>query len=157
MSLKQEERAIGNYTYRVTQLPSAKGLEVLAKLLEVLSGPLAALIPSLLGKGVENAKATLASLAPLALSRLVEELGPRIKYADLKWLCETFGGRTLLVTFDGKPPKSLTLEVQQHHFAGRYGSLFKYLGFCLEMNFRGFTGGEDEQVDDAPPPETETE
>jgi hypothetical protein len=71
-----------------------------------------------------------------ALAAAIGELGININTDDFQWICEIFGNNTDLE----QDPKLIRLNKanQDNHFAGRYGTMFRWLAACVEVNFRDF-------------------
>jgi hypothetical protein len=119
------KREIEGHTYHLHQLGAKQGRQMLVRLTKVLGpslGRLAELDQERLSEGVAGA---------------IYELSDHLTEADLDWVCETFGKRTDLELEGGKTIL-LDLEAQELHFAGRYGAMVRWLGACLEVNFRDF-------------------
>ncbi len=126
--LETKSKAIGDNTYKVTQLGAGKGRKVLVRLLKVC-GPAFALAAS--GDTTE------------ALGKLAADLDEET--AD--YLCETFAARTEVELSNGK---SVDLaSIMELHFAGNYGEMLEWLGFCVQLNYASFLGALGKKVPDA--------
>ncbi len=110
--LETKSKTIGDHDYRVTQLGATKGRKVLVRLLKAC-GPAFSLAAE--GRSTE------------ALGKLASDLDEE----TLDYLCETFAART---DMDEKP----LAPVMELHFAGNYGEMVEWLGFCVQLNFESF-------------------
>jgi hypothetical protein len=117
-------REIGGYSYSVSQLGAGEGRRILIKLTKMLGPSLGHLLAIADGKLDQS------------IAGALYELSSNVSDGDFTDLCRTFGERTE-VEIDGKPHK-LDLQMQELHFAGAYGDLLKWLGFCLELNYKDF-------------------
>jgi hypothetical protein len=133
VALEKLDKEIGGRRYYVTQLGAKKGRQALARLVKVL-GPVMAHV-------VSDAKpgAAMRSISGDALKGALLELSERISEADLTYFCETFGEYTEVELEGGKRPR-LTMEMQDLHFAGKYGEMLQWLAFAAEVNFADFFG-----------------
>jgi hypothetical protein len=77
---------------------------------------------------------------PGTLSRTLTELAARLQEADLEFVVSEFGTTTELDVGGTGEDKRVPLNVQRQelHFAGRYAAMFRWVGFCLEVNYRDF-------------------
>lgn len=132
--MKQQTRKIGSSEYRVTQLPFGKAREMFVKLFRIL-GPV--LGEALLSPGSATGAAALASMTGSTLGNILKQMPALITEEDLKDFCQVFGEKTQLIRDDGKTPW-LTAELQETHFAGGMLEMFKWLAFCVEVNFGDF-------------------
>lgn len=132
--LKSEDRTIGRATYRVTQLPSSKGREVLTKLIKLAGPSLSRLLQDFNGE-----KLSVLDLDTGAVGQALEQLAANLGERDLDYFCEVFGESSVLLQGASQP--KLTKEFQDFHFAGEYLEMFKWLLFSLEVNYRGFFPG----------------
>ena len=76
---------------------------------------------------------------PATVSKVLTELGSRLTEEDLEYFASVFGATTQVEREPGKL-LPLTLQDQEIHFAGRFGEMFRWLGFCLEVNYSDFFG-----------------
>lgn len=132
--LEIRSKAIGNHTYRVRQLGAGEGRKALIRLVKIL-GPVFA--PLLEGSGKVGAGWSFLETKASDVGRAFEVLAERLSDQDLDYFCATFGVCTELEWPDGRA-KPLTLQEQELHFAGDYLAMFKWLAFCLEVNYSGF-------------------
>jgi hypothetical protein len=123
MSRKTEEKEIGGVTYAVTLLGARKGLEVATKLAPFLG---------VLAKAQKGGK----EAATEALSEVLRS----VSAADVQGLCDVMAEWTM-VKGPGPRDQVILTNVFDDHFAGRYGDLLKWLGFCLSVNFPSFFSG----------------
>jgi hypothetical protein len=129
--LKRESKVIGDTEYQTTQLDAVTARRVFLRMAKLLA-PMAAELGD--GKkGVES-------------ERLFRGLATAIRSAteeDLDYFCDQFAKVTDVVIVDEKGNrKSPRLStVMALHFVGdRFGDLFDWLLFCLEVNFGSFFG-----------------
>jgi hypothetical protein len=122
---KTKSVTLGDFNYTLTLLPSAKAQEVLFRVGKPLSAVLTELANSQ-SEGFEKAAAA-------ALALFFSTVSPQ----DLAFLCQTFGGTTVVVYPDGRE-LPLNLELQNIHFSGHLLDQAKWLWACLEFNFSDF-------------------
>jgi len=87
-------------------------------------------------KNVEDLKVTV-------IGNIVEEISEAISEEALDYFCDVFGATTL-VSAKQHDSKNLVLcdtSHQELHFMGAYDRFLKWLWFCLQVNFSGFTKG----------------
>lgn len=124
MGREAHERVIDGDTWTVQQFPATEGLRLMARLAKLLGGPLSAAMGALQGSDLLDAKVD-GSL----LGKAVAELADRLDEDEVAGLAKRLlkdtrvGGKEVLPQFE-------TL------FQGRYLTLFKVLGFVLEVNFQ---------------------
>ena len=126
--IESEKKTIDGDTYTIHQLGAGEGRKMLVRLTKVL-GPSLGRLAEVQGEKDPNLSE--------AIATAIYELSSHLTEADLDWACEVFGKRTELELEGGKI-QVLDLELQELHFAGRFGSMLKWLGACLEVNFRDF-------------------
>jgi hypothetical protein len=114
---RQEEKDIGEYRYRVTQLDTLTGIDVAARLVTKFG--------SALRDG--NSDNTFQAVGAIAEKLTAEEI---------KYYVNLFASRTEVIFPDGREP--YLKDILAIHFAGRYGDLVEWLHFCFEVNFRDF-------------------
>ncbi len=145
--MKTQDKQIGSYTYRVTQLGARKGQAVLlalarSALLPAAAGALGGLdakaLASLRGPDgrVNLATANVVVFAP-ALARVARELAERLDAPTFEFITTSFADATEVIGATGDAVKLSALYDQ--HFAGRYEDLAAWLYFSAEVNF-GFFG-----------------
>ena len=122
--IKTETRDIDGNAYQVSQLTASEGRAMLVLLIKILG-------PSL-GRLIDSSETTIGS----SISGAIFELSTNLTDQELKKVCETFGKYTM-VSIEGKDQR-LDLNLQEIFFAGKYGTMFKWLGFSLEANYRDF-------------------
>ena len=116
---KTEEKRIGEFTYRVTQLDAITGRGAFTRLMKV-GGPAIAK----LDEGVGAA---------------FGELCTRLEVEDVHYFCDLFAKQTEVVQPDGKAPQ--LSDIFLFHFAGRYLEMMQWLTFAMKANFGSFFGG----------------
>lgn len=134
MALAQETRVIGDYTYRVTQLTTTAGQEVLVRLTKMAGPSGASFIEGLAGAATIDIEAALAS----GLAEAVREASLRLSAEDLKFVTTAMSKVTEVLIEDRAPQLSVLYE---QHFAGRYDEWVAWLAFALEVNFKSFFAG----------------
>lgn len=134
--LQTESKAIGDHTYLVTQLGAGEGRKMFVRLTRALAPVFGALLED---AGSTKGGFKLGDMSLESLSRTLHELAQRLTEDDLEYVCRTFGAKTMVQVGEGKEIQ-LTLDKQELHFAGRYGHMFQWLAFCLEVNYRDFLG-----------------
>lgn len=78
------------------------------------------------------------------VSKALTELASRLTVDDLEYVVREFGQTTQVAVDLGEKGTGLVplnTERQELHFAGRYGQMFRWIGFCLEVNYRDFFKG----------------
>jgi len=123
--IEKKTKSIGGKNYEVYELGAKKGRQVLTRLLRHLGPAVGAMGDT---KGDAEAK-TLAGLG-----KLVESLTE----ADVDYFCDTFAAVTS-VEMEGRMP--LLSDVFDLHFKADYLNMFKWLAFCLQVNFGSFLAG----------------
>lgn len=113
---KQEEKTIGEFTYKVTQLDAMTGIDVIAR------------ITTKFGSALKEDGDGGWQAAGAVLEKLTAE--------EIKYYVNLFAGRTFVVCPDGREP--VLKDVLATHFAGRYGDMIEWLRFCFETNFKSF-------------------
>lgn len=137
--LETREKTIGNHTYYVRQLGATKGRQALVRLVKTLGPVLGAALGGMSLEQMSKSKEPINVMDMDAdtIAPLLESLATHINESDLEWFCDTFGECTQVKTPEGGQVP-LNKEKQELHFAGRYGEMFRWLGFCLEVNFKDF-------------------
>lgn len=118
---------IDGFTYSIQQLGAKEGRIVLARILRIVGGAIAAGAAG--GEGESNVTA--------AVGKLVESLPD----AEVNFLCDTFAKGTQVSAEDTPDKVVLMKDVFDDHFAGRYGAMVKWLMAALETNFGSFLDG----------------
>ena len=135
--LESEKRAIGNTTFEVFQLGSLSARKTLVRLTKAFGPVLGKLLGEL---GLENGaspEAIKERLSVKVIGTLADSLAEHISEADLEYLCETFGKASFY--YEGDKRLQLTLERQELLFkGGNLLTMFKWLAFCLEVNYADF-------------------
>ena len=130
--LKQEARTIGNTTYRVRLLATSEGRPILVRLTKLLGPSFGTLLAGMKGTSLLDAGND-------AVAWAVKDLSERVTDDDLAVLCEVFGSASEVQIGDKVLP--LSKEFQELHFAGKYGEMMRWIGFCVELNYADFLDG----------------
>jgi hypothetical protein len=120
--IQSKEKGIDGATYVVTQFPARRALALQTRLLKLLGPSLA----TALG-GVHEGRIDAAVLS-ISLQQLGEKLD---ESATVDLVMQLLSGTR-------KDGKEITEGVFDLEFAGRMDTLYKVLGFVLEVNFGGF-------------------
>lgn len=139
--MQTKNRIIGNHKYEVRQLGTSEAEELLVRLVRVLGPVLGALLEDV-GGGIKSPKGikSLLDMDVTTVSKALHELGMRLTVEDLRHLRTVFGNASVCHQPDGKA-LPMKLEYQELHWCGRISDMFKWLGFCLEVNYSDFFGG----------------
>lgn len=131
MARQTEEREIGGVRYKVTQLGAKTGESFLYVRLPRLLGPGLGEFITGLGRAsdVESAIAN-------GLGDAIRDLAQRVNDQDYAAIRDEFAKLTV-VALDAEREMPLS-KIYDDHFAGRYQDVAAWLGFCLEVNYRGF-------------------
>lgn len=114
--IASEEKVIGEYTYTVTRLDAVTGIDVLAKLVNVVGPAFKDDEFAAFCKGLSG--------------------------ADLKYFVAKFAAGTTVSGGDIQADKTPSLsDIWPVHFAGEYGRMTEWLVFCLRLNFASFFAG----------------
>lgn len=128
--LKSESKEIGGKRYCVTQLAAEPGQRLFFHLVKLVGPSVSALLHE--WRGGEVSTGVVAS----ALSELVSQL----EYSKVREFIDTFMTATTVIGTD-KDGNEVRLSLEKQKalaFAGDYGSLVKWLAFCLEVNYGSF-------------------
>lgn len=121
-----DEKQIGGYKYRVTQLDALKGRRAFTRLMKVV-GPAIGELAS--GKADDIAPA-------------LEKLVTRLSEDDVDHFCDLFARVTSVSGGDLKEGLSPQLDsIFAAHFSGRYLEMAQWLIFCFQVNFASFFAG----------------
>jgi hypothetical protein len=124
MFFAQEDKQIGPYTYKVTQLDAIQGIEVLTRFINIVG-------PALASADEKDAGASVA--------KALAGLSTKLTADDVKYFVGKFSKLTSVSGGDLKVGHEPQLDaIFSAHFAGRYLDMFKWLAFCFEVNFRSF-------------------
>jgi hypothetical protein len=124
MALKQETVEIDGHKYNMTQLGALEGRRLVVRLSKALA--------PMLGSFAEHEKLTEGAVMA-ALSTGIESLDEQLT----EELCNAFTRRTLF------QHQEQWVELERYfdqHFAGRYGSLLRWMLAHLKLNFADFLG-----------------
>lgn len=117
---------IDGLKYKVTPLGAGRGARLLVKIAKAV-GPA-------LGKQLSAGKLTLDSDIGPGLTELCERLDPDM----LDELCKEFADTTTVETSPGKWPQ--LKDSFDLHFSANYLAMFKWLAFCLRVNYGPLAG-----------------
>jgi len=122
---------IGNrgFTYSVEQLGARQGGRVFARIANMLGGALGSALSGGESFSVDSVGKVFASLA----ESITEE--------NLDYLVDTFIPTTKVAGGQLPAPLPLSAVDPDQHFAGAYGEMMQWLGFCLEVNYASFLPG----------------
>lgn len=137
-----ETRNIDGWEYQVEPLGFKEGRRCLVRLIKLLGPTLANTLQNLEG-GLDLEKIKdVGEVKVKVIGTIVQELTDGIDDETLDYFCRVFGEVTLASGEKGqKAGIKLTAENQELHFKAAYDRFFKWLWFCLEVNYSGFTGG----------------
>lgn len=136
--LKSETREIGGKEYCVTQLGAEDGQRLFFKLLKFVGPSVAALLREWRGRVDEQGKP---QLDVRVLSSALSEFMSQLSYGEFRDFVDTFMKSTALIgdaDERGNKPRVNLDKMKALAFVGDYGSLVKWLGFCLEVNYSSF-------------------
>lgn len=126
-------RTIGDRTFVVTALPTTHGRRLFFRLIKICGPSVSKFLASL--EGVTDLRKVDASV----LASAAEELIRNLDESAFNDFYETFAQHTQVSTDSGgQVPFS---KVAVNVFAADYGSMVKWLAFCLEFNFASFFTG----------------
>ncbi len=125
--MKDEIKQFGKFRVRVTQFGTRKGLEVFTKITNTLGPALGTVI-----NVAQNRKTGVGEEIGEALAALATAADPETMDYFLS-VCSEYS--ELVVQDSLKPMDDAALTLC---FAGYYIKLFKWLGFCLELNYGSF-------------------
>jgi hypothetical protein len=127
--VKSQSKVIDGITFTVTQLPATRALKLFTKLVEV-AGPALEALQKSPGSGLGDMEvAALGGALSAASSRLGEEGLMQIAAALFELATATWEG--------AQAPVMARFDVM---FQGRLTTLFKAIGFALEVNYGDFLG-----------------
>lgn len=126
MALEVKTERIGDYTYRVTQLGARESGRVFFRLCNIFA-------PIFDGLDIKGSK-DLEAAALGGISRALKT----IKAEDFEFLVTAFGKSTEVETSPEVWPR--IDKVYEEHFAGRFGDQFRWVAFCINVNYASFLG-----------------
>ena len=123
---RKKSKDIDGVTYEVTPLQFSIGRQALTRLTKVLSH----ILPEILNDKEDENR---------ALANAFRKLPEAISDDDIEYFVKTFGPTSSYRSGNGNmvPMVPQNLEL---HFAGNYTAFFKWIAFCVEVNFGGFFG-----------------
>lgn len=125
--ISTETRMIDGYSIAVSQLPAMQALKMSARLGKLLGGPMSKALGTLDVSDLKTADMAVIGGALLSLFESLDE-------NELERLVKTF---LQAATLDGKP----FLQVMEAVLAGQVLTIYKALGFALEVNYKDFFAG----------------
>ena len=131
--LKSETREIGGKHYCVTQLAAEPGQFLFFQLVKFAGPSVAALLNDWRGEG--------ATVDAGTVGKALSELTSQLTYETFRKFVDTFIDSTVViggVDANGNEIRQPLSKSKALAFAGDYGSLVKWLGFCLEVNYASF-------------------
>ncbi len=136
--LETKTRKIGEIDYQVTQLPAPKGRRLLVRLYKILGPTLGSALKALPeGKG---SGLSLGNLETSSIGEALVTLADVISEDELDYFCDVLAETT---QFSKEPGRWLPLKADQDfHWSGRYGRMFQWLVFALEVNYSDFLLGQ---------------
>ena len=135
--LKSETKEIGGKKYSVTQLSAEPGQRLFFHLVKFVGPGVSTLLREWQGTVTDEGKPQVdAETIAAALSELVQVF----TYAHFRDFVDTFMSSTHVIGSDkeGNEVRVPLEKTKALAFAGDYGSLVKWLAFCLEVNFGSF-------------------
>lgn len=130
---KQEERTIGDTTYRVTQLTAKPARRLFARIVQLL-GPG---IGSMMEGQPLSMQALLGADMGVGIKEITKALDPEEQEHVIDVLCEN----KTIARRDGDKWPIMNKEAFDLHFTGRLVDMYKVIGFALEVNYSDFLGG----------------
>jgi hypothetical protein len=124
--LKSQSREIGGTTYEVQTLSTEPGLRLFFQLAKLVGPATASALKQWQTK----------EMTPQMFAAGIAEFMSQLQYATFMDFVSTFQESTTVVGANGN--KAKLSDMKAIAFAGDYGSLMKWLGFCLEVNFKSF-------------------
>lgn len=140
MGIRTERRTIDGHVYEVRQLGFHEGRRALVRFLKFIGPALANFLTGETKLGVSASGE--AEIDGEAVGNVIREFLERLDEDELAYFCELFGQQTDVSAQPGSSKMiALDTELQDIHFAGRYGAATRWLIFCVEVNFGGFFKG----------------
>jgi len=137
--LDADTQTIDGDVYKVHMLDPLVATDLLADLGDILGSPLAALGSGIGGddqiKALLDGGASEESFGP-ALERAVSEFFKRFSKGKQREIINTLAKVTFVEKGSGEAPRLDAIFAV--HFRGRIGTLYKWLGFALKVQFRDF-------------------
>ena len=141
MGIETKEKTIGDYTYRVSQLPASKARKLLMRLFKVAGPSLGKVLESLESK---DGKIELQGGPDVDLAKISDALAllaTNVFEEDFEYVVETLLRDNRIEYMPDGKFIPLNMELADLHFAGKIDQLFKLIGFALEVNFSSFFAG----------------
>jgi hypothetical protein len=122
-----QERTIDGKDWTVTCFPVSEGLKLLVRLGKLIGGPLGKAVSGMTGESLLEGELDMA-----ALGDAVTELATKMDEDDVLSLVKRLFACTMVVR-DGK--RHEIQNVFDTEFVGCYTTMFKVLGFVIEVNY----------------------
>lgn len=135
VNLPVVSREIAGKMYHVTTLSTEPGRRLWFKLVK-LAGPALAAFLRQLGASDAQGLLKLKTVSPVVAAAALQELVSTLSAEDFDDFYNTFLATTSVEQNDGA--KVRLESIKAFAFAGAYGAMVKWLGFCLEVNFGSF-------------------
>lgn len=135
-----DKKEIDGYTYEVTQLGNKKGRRLMVRLFKLVGPAAAEFLAALGGKDGKDMK-SIGDLSTESLANAVADFADRITEDELDHIVETLAAKTRVNQAGGGAMADLSSDVQDQLWAGSNTTMFKWLAFALEHNYRDFFGG----------------
>lgn len=145
MSLDTKTRTLGEHTYSVRELGSLEARTLLVSLTKTLGPVLGALLEESQGAAspVPMDASGLAALSKTALSRkglsrALVEFSQRLTVAEQENLIRIMASVSSLEYPDGRVLQLNKERIELHFKGGNLLAMYKWLGFCLEVQYADF-------------------
>lgn len=138
-----EKKQIGDFYYRVKQLPDPAGTRLFARLMRLFAPVLGA---GLRGMPDTGEGFSISSLSTLAIGDALIMLSETISEDDFMYICETLETDC---DFSSNPDDNsawIAMKNDKTHWSGRYLQKMQWLIFALEVNYSDFLGGRESLV-----------
>jgi hypothetical protein len=122
MALESQVRRIGEFDYKVTQLPARRANRVLLKIGKTVG-------PVLLMVGLARGEKLTEKLDTKGILDAIQGLDEN----DFEWVLDEFAKVTDVAIAENQNPT--LFKIFDVHFAGKQGEMIEWLTFCVEVNF----------------------
>jgi hypothetical protein len=137
---KTNDKRIDGDLYKVTMLSAKEGRKLLLELKTILGPTIAELLRGVGGKDGKGESLLDMDMSPIAdaVAEFAHAVSPE-KYQEVVTL---FASRTTVTIGAGTPDqREFILSQIDNHFQGRFLTEFKWISYCLEVNYSDFLGG----------------
>lgn len=136
MTIEMQETVIDGHTYRMTQLGATKGYKLFHRLVKALGPSIGHFVSAVVAKGDE------ASIRDVDITsddflQGIKSLTSGFSEHDLDHIVSELKSQTEVSVDDTNKMISLS-PVFELHFRGRLGSMFRWLGWGLKVQFADF-------------------